>query len=91
MRFVEVEPGLRLRFPGRSEDFADGVEIGALAAAMALGHLKYFAQIAAANLEQARALAESLGYTMFPGAASGDCLEATFYKGSRRPKLRVVR
>ncbi len=91
MRFVRIESGLRLRFPGRSDEFTDGVEIGASAAAMAVGGRKLIALVATANLDQVRALAESLGYTMFPGAASGDYLETTLFKGSRRPSLQIVR
>ena len=37
MGAIEVEPGLSVRFPGRSADFAEGVEIGILSILMAQG------------------------------------------------------
>ena len=37
MGAIEVEPGLSVRFPGRSDDFAEGVEVGILSILMAQG------------------------------------------------------
>ena len=90
MRHIHLAEGLRLRFPGRSEDFDQGVEIGMLAVLMDLGHQEFSRWISAENRDQARALAQQLGYRMVEGASDADWIEMTFRSGPARPQLKLV-
>ena len=90
MRYVEVDEGLRLRFPGQSEDFSAGFEMGALAAYLSFGLRECTRAISESNVEQAREIAESLGYRMVPGSARDGVVTVRFLQGGMRPALRVV-
>jgi hypothetical protein len=90
MRHIHIEPGLRLRFAGRDEAFNEGVEIGLLAAHMAVRVGEFTATLASTTLGQARALAEGLNYRVHVVADDGTWTEVMFLTGSRRPKLRLV-
>ncbi|MDQ4136877.1 MAG: hypothetical protein M3158_11885 [Pseudomonadota bacterium] len=90
MRHIHLADGLRLRFPGRSEEFDQGVEIGMLAVLMDLGTREFTRWISAENLDQARALAKQLGYHVVEGTADGEWVELVFRTGSVRPQLRLV-
>ena len=71
MRRIHVEDGLSVRFPGRSEEFNEGVEIGMLAVLMSSGQRGFTRWLSPANLEQARAIADRMGYrltAMYRGA-----------------------
>src|SRR3954466_11222284 len=52
MRHIHLDDGLRLRFPGRSEDFDQGVEIGMIAVLMDQGLGEFSRWIARSNLSQ---------------------------------------
>jgi hypothetical protein len=90
MRHIHLAEGLRLRFPGRNEDFDQGVEIGMLAVLMDLGQREFCRWISAENRNQARALAEQLGYHVIEGTSDADWIEITFRSGPARPQLRLV-
>jgi hypothetical protein len=90
MRFIELDEGLRLRFPGQSEDFSAGFEMGALAAFLSFGLRECTRAISTDNLDQARDIAESLHYRMIPGAQHDDGVTVRFVQGGARPALRVV-
>ena len=90
MRHIHVEDGLRLRFTGRSEEFDDGVEIGLLAAKLALGPPEFTQLIANRTLEQAQSLALKMGYRFHIVWADEDWTEVIFLTGCRRPKLTLV-
>ena len=90
MRAIEVESGLTLRFPKRGPEFADGVEIGVLAALMALEQPVVSRTIATGNIEQARVLAENLGYRLVNTQLEGQTARITLNKRGVRPTLRVV-
>lgn len=90
VRSIEIEDGLSLRFPRRSADFAEGVEIGILAAFMALRHPFVARDIATASLIQARVLAESLGYRLTEEETSGELTRITLTRHDIRPRLRLV-
>jgi len=90
MRFIEVDDGLRLRFPGQSADFAAGFEMGALAAFLSFGLRDCSRVIAAENLDQAREIAEGLNYRMIPGAAHDSGVTVRFLSSACRPSLRLV-
>lgn len=96
MRRIEIETGLVLRFPQRSADFCDGMEIGLLAMQMASGADTFSRSIAAGNVEQARALADKLGYMIVASPAGGQAddessVTVTLRKRGARPELRIVR
>lgn len=90
MRHIHLTDGLRLRFPGRSEEFDQGVEIGMLAVLMDLGEREFSRWISRANIDQARALAKQLGYTVVEGNGDSDWMELVFRFGPARPKLTLV-
>lgn len=90
MRHIHLTDGLRLRFPGRGEDFDQGVEIGAVAALMEMEVADVSRWIAAANLEQARALAQKMGYRLVEGQTEDGWTHVTLRRGRARPQLRLV-
>ena len=90
MRHIHLADGLRLRFPGRPEEFDQGVEIGMLAVLMDLGEREFSRWISSANLDQARALAKQLGYSVLEANGDAEWTELTFRFGPARPKLKLV-
>ena len=90
MRHIHLSDDLRIRFPGRDENFAEGAEIGMLAAFMSLDLPQFGARIAPSSLEQARALAPKLGYCLVVEGEDAACLSVTLRKAQVRPTLRVV-
>lgn len=90
MRRIHVEEGLSLRFPGRDEDFNEGVEIGILAAFMSSGQRGFTHWISQRNVEQARAIAEKMGYRLTQGETDGELTEVIFRTGRMRPTLVLV-
>ena len=90
MRTIEVEEGLRVRFPGRSASFADGVEIGILLARLGERRPVIAQSLSAGNAEQVRALAEKFGYRLMLEPSTRDTVQITLTANGIRPKLRVV-
>ncbi|GJD97132.1 hypothetical protein [Methylobacterium iners] len=90
MRQIQVEEGLRLRFPGRSGEFDEGVEIGLLLADLAQGGSAFSRTVSAANVDQARRVAGSFGYRVQIMVEQQDCTDLLFSVRSRRPVLTVV-
>lgn len=90
MRHIYFGDGLRLRFPGRSEDFDQGVEIGMIAVLMDQGMREFSRWISRANLGQVEAIAKQLGYHIVEGGGDGDWVDLTFRLGQAKPKLRLV-
>ena len=87
VRKIEIDEGLRLRFPGRDAEFHDGVEIGTVAALMAVVGGDFRRVVAADNVEQVRALAEKLGYHLTIPSREGESREVSFSTATPRPKL----
>jgi hypothetical protein len=91
MRHIHLDEGVRLRFPSRSEEFDQGVEIGILAVLMDSTIREFSRRIARANLGQVRALARQMGYHVVEDQEDGEeFVELTFRHGSARPRLRLV-
>jgi hypothetical protein len=90
MRSIEVADGVTVRFPSRSEEFDQGVEIGALAAALALAPVEHWQRLSPGNSEQARALAEAMGFRMLDQKPDAPDAEIVFVRAGRRPALRLV-
>ncbi|MDB5594570.1 MAG: hypothetical protein JWM36_1531 [Hyphomicrobiales bacterium] len=90
MRFIEVADGLRFRFPGQSADFSAGVEIGALAVTMSFNLPEFHRAFGAANVEQARELAEALGYRVTAGPEIDGAVSLGFCRHHAKAMLRLV-
>jgi hypothetical protein len=90
VRRIHVENGLSLRFPGRDEDFNEGVEIGILATLMSSGQRGFTHWVSSANVEQAREMASQMGYRLTAGAIDGDLTEVILRTGRARPTLTLV-
>lgn len=90
MRHIYLEEGLRVRFPARSDEFAAGVEIGAVAASMALAMRDFSRRVASTNLDQIQALASSFGYRATIEILDETWAEVTFKVGRSRPALTLV-
>jgi hypothetical protein len=90
MRRIHLTEEVTLRFPERSEEFDEGVELGILAASIEFGKVDRV-WIAASSCDQARALAEKMGYRITEGAADGDWIEIVLRPQERRPRLKLIR
>jgi hypothetical protein len=90
VRRIQVEQGLSLRFPGRDEEFNEGVEIGILAVLMSSGQRSFTHWIASANVSQARAVAGKMGYRLSVGPSDGELTEVILRTGRARPALTLV-
>lgn len=90
MRRIHVEESLSLRFPGRDEEFNEGVEIGILIVLMSSGQRGFTHWISTANVAQARALAEKMGYRLTEGGSDAELTEVILRSGRARPSLRLV-
>lgn len=90
MRYIHVDDGLRLCFPGRDETFDEGVEAGLLIANLAAGPTEFTLRLATVGLEQAGILAERMGYRTHVVQTDGPWSDVMFLTGRRRPKLMLV-
>ena len=90
MRQIHLTEGTKVRFPGRTEEFDQGVEIGILAVLMDFGMPEITRAIARTNLEQARALADKLGYRLLEGAATDGLTTVVLRRAQVRPALKLV-
>jgi hypothetical protein len=92
MRHIHLDDGLRLRFPGRSEDFDQGVEIGMIAVLMDQGLGEFSRWIARSNLSQVEAIAKQMGYRLEEVGGDEEWADITFLYGTAKskPKLKLV-
>jgi len=92
MRHIHLDEGLRLRFPGRSEDFDQGVEIGMIAVLMDQETSEFSRWISRANLGQVEAIARQMGYRTIEAGGDEEWAEITFRHASikAKPHLRLV-
>ena len=90
MHHIHLAEGMRLRFPARSADFDQGVEIGIVAALMSQDLTEFTRKVSRDNLGQVRALVEQFGYRLVEGSEEGDFIEINFLGRTARPRLRVV-
>jgi hypothetical protein len=91
MALIEVEDGLRVRFPGRDPAFLEGVEIGLLLSDLAAGVPVIERRMRTASLPQARELAEAFGYRLAAAPDNGGWTEIHCGDGRARPRLTLVR
>jgi hypothetical protein len=90
VRQINIEEGLQISFPGRDASFCEGVEIGMLAALMAMGQPEIVRPIAAVTLEQAGVLARKLGYHVAEAEVHGDTVTLVLRNHRPSPKLRLI-
>ncbi len=90
MRHIHLSEDMRLRFPARSEDFDLGVEIGVIAALMEAHMREFTRRVSPANLDQARSLAEKLGFRVLHAPVEDEWVDVTFRQGRARPSLKLV-
>lgn len=90
MRHIQIDVGLRLRFPDRSPEFDEGVEIGVLAALMSLSAGAFSHRVSTGSLDQVRRLAPKLGYHLVIEASDGEWSDVSFQTGPERPRLTLA-
>lgn len=90
MRKIEIIDQVKLRFPGRTEEFDIGLEVGAVSVLLAQGVGLIERQLSHEATEQLRPLAERFGYTLIAVEESAAVMTVTIAHKSRRPMLRVV-
>ena len=92
MRHIHLDDGLRLRFPGRSEDFDQGVEIGMIAVLMDQASPSSRAGSRAPTLSQVQAIAKQMGYRIEEDSGDEEWVDVTFLHGTvkAKPKLALV-
>lgn len=92
MRYIHLEDGLRLRFPARTEEFNQGVEIGMAAVLMDQGADGVSRWISRGTLGQLEAIAKQFGYRIETGNGDESWVEVTFRYGlaKARPHLKLV-
>jgi hypothetical protein len=90
MRAIQIDEGLTIRFPHRCAEFDEGVEIGVLAASLGAGCLRVACRISSGAVEQARSLAERMGYHLADQTTEGAWTSLEFRFGRARPALRLV-
>ena len=83
MRSIFVEDALRISFPGRNEEFDQGVEMGIAIALMAAGQ-DFTVWLSADNIEQADELATRMNFHTVPLGACGESRQVGFRRGLRR-------
>jgi hypothetical protein len=91
MQHIHVSEGLRLRFPGRGQDFDAGVETGIAAHLMALSRATFVQTISAENLEQLRELASAMQYRLVVLGRDAEWAEVEFNQTRVRPRLSIIR
>ena len=90
MRSIEIEDGLRVRFPGRGEEFDEGFEIGMLAVLMTAIGGEFERRVGSAGLDQIRSLADKFGYHLEIGDEADGHVGVLFRTGRSRPKLTLI-
>lgn len=87
---VEVQDGLRVRFPRRDPSFIEGVEIGLALAEMAHGPAEIVRTLRSGSVEQAEELARHFGYRCQTMSQDRRSTTLRFLGRQARPKLRLV-
>jgi hypothetical protein len=75
---IQIAEGFRVRFPSRSAEFAEGVEIGVLTTLLDMGLVEFNRVISVAARRQAIALADALGYSGTEGPVTEGLVSITF-------------
>jgi hypothetical protein len=83
MRSIYVEDGLRVSFPGRGEEFDEGVEMGIAIALMAAGQ-NFTVWLSDDSIEQANELSARMNFHTVLLGACGKNRQVAFRRGLRR-------
>src|SRR5918998_2228414 len=75
---IQITEGFRVRFPSRSAEFAEGVEIGVLTTLLDMGLVEFNRVISVAARQQAISLADALGYSVTEGPVTDGLVSITF-------------
>jgi hypothetical protein len=89
MRSIYVENDLTVRFPGREEEFDQGVEMGIAIALMAAGQ-NFTTWLSSDNIEQAEAVAAKMNFHVVPIAVQGESQQIAFRTGRPPCHLKLV-
>ncbi|QGG93245.1 hypothetical protein GH983_22075 (plasmid) [Agrobacterium sp. MA01] len=90
MRKIEIIEDVRIRFPGRDEEFNLGVEVGALSVLLAQGNPVLEREISVQALDQLKPIADRFRYSLSVAEVSGEMVHVRLERYRRRPQLRVV-
>jgi hypothetical protein len=91
MRPIQIEDGLTMRFPRRSNEFADGVVGGIIAGILsAAAPEQHQARVATQAVQHVGDLARCYGYRVVEGAEDNGMVALTLLRADARPRLRVV-
>ncbi len=74
----QIAEGFRLRFPSRSAEFAEGVEIGVLTTLLDMGLVEFNRVISVTARQQAISLADALGYSVTEGPVTDGLVSIMF-------------
>jgi hypothetical protein len=88
---IEIEPGLRIEFPGQSEDFRLGVEVGIIAGELATAPICLIRPLSMANLDQVRELARKFGYRVKVDSQTAGVARISIMPIHQKPSLQIVR
>ncbi len=75
---IQIAEGFRVRFPSRSVEFAEGVEIGVLTTLLDTGLVEFNRVISVAAKQQAISLADALGYAVAEEQVTDGLVSITF-------------
>ena len=75
---IQIAEGFRLRFPSRSAEFAEGVEIGVLTTLLDMGLVEFNRVISVTARQQAISLADALGYSVTEEPVTDGLVSITF-------------
>ena len=89
MRQIYVEDGLTVRFPGRDEEFNQGVEMG-IAIALMAARQSFTTWLSNTTIDQARELAGKMNFHLVSLQARASTTQVAFRIGRPRPHLRVL-
>ncbi len=75
---IQITEGFRVRFPSRSDEFAEGVEIGVLTTLLDMGLVEFNRVISVTARQQAVTLADALGYSVTEGPVTDGLVSIMF-------------
>lgn len=90
MRLIEIEEGVTIRFPTRSDDFSEGFEAGLAAAALACLPLRHDTTVASGAVAAIAKLARCYGYRVIRGPEENGMTPLTLMRADMRPRLTLV-
>lgn len=90
MRLIEIEEGITIRFPTRSDEFSEGFEAGLIASALTHMPLRHDARVAAGAAAPVSKLARVYGYRVIETPDGDGMVRITLLRADQRPRLTLV-